>query len=585
MKNETKRALALAAWALWVLAGPGTALALSANAPLLAPGSTWLVEKTTTLDGVSIPAGAAIAAPAGHSLTMTVNGVGTPIQPGTYTGTVVFTVTDDILVQYGKLDPHHYRAAIYVDDGKVVTDKSIAAAVVGGTVTDHAASHVSITSNEEKFNGIYVTGHSTYRIDNPRITFTGNGGNDFAGFGAGIMVSGKSDLTVNDAIITTKGAVRTAVFAGGASTLHVNRAHIDVFNGTLPADYKFNIDLGRMMEVPWMLGLTGNVRATNLVDHATAYWNDSHIRTQGWGAMSTDDTKRVRLYVRNSTIETVDSGYGAYSIGDSLDRFSHCTFNVHDIGMIMAAEGSGTFTDGTVVNSGRFGVMMHSGAGGGTLTIDKGSVFNTKSTAIQIKGRGSHVIVDHASINAGNGIILQAMINDDPFAMGPGAGPPVGVQAPAGAPPGAANPTRTLNSDVAATFRHVTLKGDIINSRTAQGDMQVALESAHLNGAISIATAAASTGKAPTAATYYLIGEVTNTFGPSADKNGLQVRLDAHSSWTVTHTSYLSALTLAPGARVSAAKGETVALQVDGQAVALKAGAYRGHVVLQVTHS
>jgi hypothetical protein len=354
--------------------------------------------------------------------------------------------------------------------------------------------------------------------------------------------------------------------------MRVNDSSIEVFNGTLPADYKFNIDAGKMMEVPWMLGLSGNVRATMLVDHGTVYYNRSHIKAQAWGALSTDGPGVFRMYVTDSIIETVDSGYGAYSLGDSLERFSHCTFNVADVGLIIGADGSGTFTDGTVVNSRRFGVMMHTGVGGGTLLIDKGSVFNTQSTAIQVKGRGTHIIIDNAKINAGNGIILQAMINDD-------------LMAPTGPLPGQANPAvaadGTAPGAVSAVFRHVALTGDIINSRTSQGDMSLTFESARITGSITTATAAPSTGKAPTAKTYTLIGDVKNTFGPTTDQYGLQLSLDRRSSWTVDQTSYLTRLTLAPGATIGAHAGFAVTLLVNGQKTPIKPGTYTGNIVLQ----
>src|SRR5271168_2207259 len=470
---------------------PFTAIGDVPGVPVLTAGSRWVVEKTTQLNSLIIPVGAMLAAPAGQSLTMTVDGVGTAIKPGTYQGNVVLTVTDDILAKFDDMAPFHYRTAVYVDDGRYAVEKSVAAAVVGGQVTDAAATNISITSNEEKFNGIIVTGNSRYAVENPKISLNGNG-NDFAGLGAAIMSSGKADVTVERANITTRGAVRTGVFVGGNSTMRVNDSSIEVFNGTLPAGYKFNIDAGKMMEVPWMLGLSGNVRATMLVDHGTVYYNHSHIKAQAWGALSTDGPGVFRMYVTDSLIETVDSGYGAYSIGDSLDRFSHCTFNVADIGLIIAADGSAIFTDGTVLNSRRFGVVMHSGIGGGTLTIDKGSVFNTRSTAIQVKGRGTQIIIDDAKINAANSIILQAMINDDPMApTGPFPGAPGSADAPGSA----------VSSAVTATFRNVALKGDIINSRTSQGDMGLTFENARITGSITTALAVSSTGKVPTAQT------------------------------------------------------------------------------------
>jgi hypothetical protein len=577
------------------LASAAAAYADNEAIPTLTAGSKWVVAKTTSLSTLTIPVGASVTASEGHSLTMTVDGIGTTIAPGSYKGNVVLTVTDDIPVKYKELDPHHFRVAVYVDDGKVVPEKSVKAAVVGGQVSDTSATGVSITSNEERFNGILVTGNSKYSIVDPTIKFTGNGGNDFAGYGAAIMSSGTADVTLSNAKITNKGAVRTAVFVGGNSTMHVNNTSIDVANGTLPADYKFTIEVGKMMAVPWMLGLTGNIRATNLVDNGTAYYSDSHIRTQGWGALSTDDTKRVRMYVSNSTVEAVDSGYGAYTIGDSVDRFSHSTLNVHDYGMIMAANGSGTFTNGTVVNSGRFGVMMHSGIGvNGTLLIDKGSIFNTKSTAIQVKGRGANIIVDGAQLNAGNGILLQAMINDDPMAPGgpggPGApGGPGGPPPPPGAVVGVQTPVSAASaaggSAVHATFRNVTLKGDIINSRASQGDMVIQLEKSTLTGGISTATAEPSTGKTATAETYYLIGDVKNTFAPSKEKNGLRLTVGDGSTWTIDKTSYLSKLTIAPGATVTAKPGSTATLKVNGATKPIAAGTYTGKVVLEVASS
>jgi hypothetical protein len=582
--------------ALFLLAG--LSACSSGNVPKLSAGSTWVVEKTTETSDLLIPDGAAIAAPAGKYLTMTVNGIDLPIAPGKYSGAVVLTVTEDIPVKYHDLDPHHYRAALYVNDGHIVPEKSVRSALVGGHVSDTAASDVVITSNEDKFNGIYVTGNSRYSITHPTIRFTGNGGNDFAGFGAAIVATGKADVTVDKASIINKGAVRTAVFVGGDATVHVNDSNIEVYNGTLPAGYKWNVDLGKMFEVPWMLGLSGNVRATNLVENGTVYYNRSHIKTQGWGALSTDDSKHVRMYVNDSTIETVESGYGAYSIGDSIDQFSHTTFNVADVGVIMGAEGSATFTDGTIVNSRRFGVMMHSGVGGGTLTIDKGSVFNSRSTAIQVKGRGTTITVDNAQLHAGNGILVQAMPNDDPFMRRMGAGGPGGPGTPpaptptaGGSGPGSAATVGTVGAaakvfspDVVARLANVSLTGDLINARPAQGDMIVSLDKASLTGAITTAVAVPSTGQEPTEATRHLIGDVKNIFGPSTDpKNGAQVSVGAGSTWSVAATSYLTRLTIADGGAVKAPAGKRVSLLVNGATRPLHAGNYAGKIVLKVS--
>jgi len=538
----------------------------------------WTPQATTTLQSLTIPEGGSIRAPDGKTVTLTVNGVDTALRPGSYSGNIVINVADGIPVTYHALPTVQFRTGVYINDGHYDPAHSNPAAV-SGQIGDSEASDLSITSDSEKFNGVIVTGDSRYTIDNATIDMTGNGGNDFAGYGAAIMASGNADLTVNNAKIHTKGAVRTAVFVGGHAVVHVNNADIFVENGKLPPDYRFTIEVGRMMEVPWMLGLSGNVRATNLVDHGTVYYTHSHIRTQGWGALSADDAAVVRMYVKDSLVETLDSGYGAYSIGDSLDSFDHSVLKVADVGVIMAGPGSATFTNGTTVTSRRYGVMMHSGGGGGLLTIDKGSVVTTRSTAIEIKGRGGNVLIDDAKIYAGNGILLQAMINDDPFASGPppGAAGPSGVVGIQGAP---AMEKKPGEDDVHATIRNATLDGDLINTRTQQGAMTVTLENATLNGAISTGTQAPVSGEAPTQATYWLIGNVVNTLGATPDKTGVSVTVGKGATWVVTRTSYITDLNIAPGGAVKAPAGYRVSLSRNGKAVALRPGHYAGALTL-----
>jgi hypothetical protein len=540
------------------------------------------------LSSLTVAKDASIAAPDGYSVTMTVDGVETAIRPGTYKGAIVLTDTKDILIPFmGRKDPFHYRTAVCIDNGAYVLEKSVVAATGGATITDTSATDVTITSKAEKFNRFVVTGDSTYTIVNPKIEMTGNGGNDFAGYGAAIMASGNANLTVNKAHIVTRGAVRTAVWVGGKSTVTVNDFFIETYSGTLPADYKFSIAPGAMMEVPYGLGISGNVRATNLIDNGTVYYNNTHVRAHDWGALSSDGDGPTRMYATNSLIETVESGYGAYANGDAHDHFSHCTFNVADVGLIIGGNGSGTFTDGTVVNSRRFGVMMHQGTGGGTLTIEKGSVFKTKSTLIEVKDRGTNIVVDNAELHPGNGVLIQTMKNDDPImkgmAGGPGGGPPGGPGGPPGGPggmPGASS--GGYSGDVNATFRNVTLNGDIIHAMTERGDMTVTFEKATITGAITTATTSPSTGKEPTKETFRSIGDVKNTFGATADKYGLKVSLDGNSRWVVDKTSYLTGLTVAQGATLSAPKGFSVTLTVDGVRTPMKAGAYTGKIELQV---
>ncbi len=602
----------------------------------IASGSTWEVTEITSLDSLTIADGAIIKAPEGKSLTMTVDGVETGINPGEYKGKIVLTPTENITK-----DNYDFRTAVYVENGKYIAGKSVAAAVAAGTVTDASATDVKITSVGEKFNGIMVTGDSksTYSIINPVISLTGNGANDFVGLGAAIRTDGKTEVTIENARIVNTGAVRTAVFVGGDSITTVNNSYIEVHDGTLPADYEFSVAPGKMMEVPWMLGVKGNLRATNLAGNGTVYYNNTHIKAQGWGCLSSDNVSTSpKIIATGCTIETTESGYGAFSLGTNVSTFSNCTFNVKDYGII-SQDGDGIFTDGTVVNSDRFGAMYW--GSGAYLTIDKGSVFNTKSTAIQCKGGGTDIVVDNAKLNPGNGIILQMMANDDPNQMGggggpggaPGAGgpgggapaaggmpggpggapggsapqggaaggPPAGGQGGApggamgGAPPagggmpGGPGGGAAASKDVNATFSNMSLTGDIINANTASAELTVTFKNAAVTGAVTTATYEHVLGPNGESIDmnhpelYTLIGEVTNTYRSTDDKKGVTVSLDEKSTWNVDKTSYLTGLTIAEGAVITAPEGGSLTMTVNGSAKPIKAGTFKGRIVLTVT--
>ncbi|MGD8835704.1 MAG: hypothetical protein PVJ19_12240, partial [Desulfobacteraceae bacterium] len=114
---------------------------ISAPAVELNDGDVWVVEETTRLSKLTLAEGAAITAPEGYSLTLTVNGVetggvlvdtyavDTEIAPGTYWGCVVLTVAEENIVEFSPMGPpgapveiveFPFRQALYLDEDGVV---------------------------------------------------------------------------------------------------------------------------------------------------------------------------------------------------------------------------------------------------------------------------------------------------------------------------------------------------------------------------------------------------------------------------------------------------------------------------------
>ena len=576
---------------LWLMCLPPPAAANGVRS--VAAGATWQVASTTHLSDLSIAVGARLIAPSGENLTLTVNGVQTPLAPGTYRGNVVLTPTQPIPIRFDDMGAHRtdqLRAALYVDDGAYVPSQSVAAAVTGGAVSDARAQGIAISSVGPIFNGVVVQGHSTYVIDDATIRLSGYGRNDFDGFGAAIRIGGYSRVTLNRVHIDDTGAVRTAIWVGDHAVATINDSDIEVHDGPLPADYGWSwlhpqTSTDVMMAVPWMLGLRGDNRATLVVGAGTVYYNNTHIRAEGWGALSTDATHGgVHLYATHCRIETVKNGYGAYSVDGSLDTFRDTVFDVADYGLIMAG-GSGVFTDGSVVNSRRIGVMSH-GPNQGVLRIDRGSVFNTEKAVIQLKSSTPTIIVDHAQLRSRSGVILQAMVNDDPNAAN-AAGPPPDEAPARGAPVHAA--AARVAPDIHALFSNTTADGDLVNAMTALGGLVVTLEHSTLRGAITSAIPHHAVGphgerlvmqEKPDL--YYLIGEEIDTYAATGTAHGVQVALRAGSRWIVTKSSYLTGLRIAPGTHVSAASGSRLTMTVNGIATSIVPGFYSGRIVLAV---
>jgi len=605
----------VAAATVLLLALCSGAFAATYSTVTVSADETWTVAETSSMHKLVLAAGATVAAPAGKSLTLTVNGVEKALLAGTYEGAVVVTVTDAITIQpwFGPPQPPvSFRAAVYIDNGAYVPLKSVKAAAVGGSVTGSKASDVKITSVGPLFNGFMIGGTSVYTINNPVIDFTGPGGNDFLGSAAGIRADGSSDVTINNPRIVTNGVVRTAIWAGGNSNVTVNNAYIKTGSPPVPApEDRYG---AFMVSVPWPLGLTGSCRSTLAVESATVTYNNSYIGAEGWGALSTDACQPgpVLLTANNCTIETLQSGYGAYADGNSLDVFNNCTFNVTDMAVIQT-QGDVTFNN-TVVNSGRFGVMQHSGVSPGNevLTIKNGSVFNTDEACIMIKSSAPIINVENAKLNPKNGVLLHVMLSDDA-----GSGINGGT--------------------TVANFSHVDLKGDIINSMTGVmvtpasmgpppgdggappdgagppplaaaadpvlvgGDLLVTFSNATIAGAITTAThwnefevrgVPAPTNPFDTANYEYSpwIGLGKTVYGlPDNDKNGvtdpfgLKATFKANSKWIVHETSYLTGLTIENGASIVAPAGHKLRMTVNGVWAPVKPGTYSGTIVLSVT--
>jgi hypothetical protein len=637
----TPRRLTLAAWVALALAGPVAAqmpgpmppevIAAAQRNPRIAAGEAWIVDRTTTLESLTLAPGGSVAGPVGRSLTMTVDGVETTLRPGRYRGTVVLTVAEPYLVDFSPVQKHPLRAALYVDQSGIVAHRSVLAAAGAARWQGGVLSGAHLRSVGENFNGLLATGGRTL-VKDLRLDFTGNGGNDFAGYGAGVMSDGPSTYLVLDgARIRTQGAVRTAVVAQGGSHLLVKNSDITALGGTLPADHVSNVTPGEMKDAPWMLGIRGNNRATNLLGTGTvATYLNSRLLADGWGVLSVDASQNSFVTAINSQITlNGPSGYGSYAIGNSTNGFYGSTFDVPTHGVIItgghavfgastpatlarlntelklglsAAELAAVHPAQTVVRSQRYGVMMW---GDATVKIGDATLFDTGEAIFLNKGATSRIDIDGsagAQLKTRNGVIFQAMDNDDPGpVMTDGLMANTGVwREPTGPTPRVAGFALAAEhaTDMVMNVRSSTLIGDFYNAigvrqigggfgpdgpskepPTPSGaNLVLTLTDSHLTGVVTSAQAR-HLKETITAADAEWLGRVINTPAPAVN-NGVILRLQGGSTWTVTGPSHLSRLEIDASARLQAPEGRALKLTVNGVATPVRPGSYQGQILL-----
>ena len=522
--------------------------------------------------------------------------------------------------------------------------------VVGNAnVTDDSATGVKITSTYEGFNPIIVK-DSNYTIDGADISMKTSGDGsvacDFSGYGAAIAVYGDSKVTVKNSNIDVAGVGNLGLFADDGADVIMDNVTMHSDGGTLYAGYLNSPDQSVMVAPPWILGIMGTSRATNLMGtKSSTTVLDSDVSSAQWAVLSTDSGSDMYLNVVNTKMTltgakyalqadglynatnpyTTRSGYGTYTIGGAVETFYGVDMSVGTYGNILTG-GTATYTsltqgqsinlknaDGevvatydsdtskaTTINSDTFGFMAHQGSN--TLTVEKGTTVNSGYTSILHK-TGNNVVANITSgskLNPGNGILVQAMDNDDSttgLEMGAGGLNPGAFitthTEDAGWPVYSAATGATGNTGV-YNFDGVELTGDIFNatgwaanSSGAQspiamtvnltGDSTLTGQVSSTNaihvtykGSQAVKTAAVKTSDdwtqyqntSFTIAHYFDIGQVANRV-QSNSLNTIDMNVEEGSHWNVTAEGILNNITLANAASISAETPVTIKVAGD----------------------
>lgn len=314
---------------------------------------------------------------------------------------------------------------------------------------------------------VHVTG--TYNIHDED---NGYYASDFTGTGASFISNLGSHMVLEDIDFTSRGFVRAfAMCYGTKMSLGGNGADpvstvLDIRNcdvvtyGHDPFDtwegYTSGANTSIMITPPYVLGIYGGIRTLNVLGtRATLIVENSSLATGGWGVLSSDGCDTPYFYIIDSTLAAIPeseggtnsgweifgyeedaygSAYGSYLIGDAQEYFYGVNFDGLTYCSILT--GGDAFIDSLVagqkielrdattdevirtyvaeedvqstVNT-VFGWMTHNEG-----TIHVGDVIVTPAESCFLyKNADVDFTLDGTTVDAGNGIILQMIDNDD----------------------------------------------------------------------------------------------------------------------------------------------------------------------------
>ena len=373
----------------------------------------------------------------------------------------------------GGSEDYEYDAALYITGEGIDEAKSSTDRIASGAYDASGADGIVIEDTQSGDNGIIVV-NADYAITNADISLLtdadGSDTCDFSGRGSAIAVYGsEASVIIEDSTIHTSGVATMPVFADDGATVTIRNSTLQSDGGTLSADYMNTPDQALMVAPPWILGIMGTSRSTNMMgDNTTTNVIDSETSAGAWAVLSTDAGTDMALNVYNTTLtlnnadesaaaplqaedgeisQTLDnpytvnygSGYGTYAIGNAVETFAGATINVGTYATIFtggsatytaleagetyeltnaAGETTATYTatedKATDIHSDTFGFMAHQGSN--AIDIEKGTVVDSGYATFLVKSGSSNetltATVDDATISNG-GVLIQVMDNDD----------------------------------------------------------------------------------------------------------------------------------------------------------------------------
>ncbi len=371
----------------------------------------------------------------------------------------------------GGTEDYAYDTALYVTAEGIDEENSSVDRISGGTYDAQSAEGITLSDSSSGDTG-FILYNTDYTISGSTIEMLtdadGSDTSDFSGKGTAVAAFGEdANVLIENTSIHTAGVATMPVFADDGAVVTISNSTLQSDGGTLHKDYLNTPEQTTMVASPWILGILGTSRTTNLMGSNTVMnVLDSETSAGAWAVLSTDAGSNMTLNAYNTSLtlnnadesqipiqeeggqvttkdnpytENYGSGYGTYAIGDAAETFAGAELNVGTYATIFTG-GSAVYTNleegktydltdsngdstgsytaaeskNTEIHSDTFGFMVHKSSN--TITINNGTSVDSGYDTFLIKSGSDNesvtASVDQASISNG-GVLIQVMDNDD----------------------------------------------------------------------------------------------------------------------------------------------------------------------------
>ena len=318
-----------------------------------------------------------------------------------------------------------YRTALFVDGDGVREEKSLPGLLTAGQYDAAGAQGLVMENAAADMSAVIVDG-GRYTLKNAKIRLlTESDGRevcDFIGLGSAVCAFNGARVDIEDSEIVTEGVAKCTVFADEGSDVVVKNSRLEVKGGTIYDGCPNCADFNYMVAPPWVLGLMGNARGTNLMGNkGSTVLVNTDVTAKNWGALSTDNGESNLLVVvdgaltvtgceedrKNPYFKRWGSGYGTYILGTDEDfrgvkMYAGTYIGIARDGNAVYRSSKGTIrvispTTGEVLYEGEgkgeitelysdaFGIMAH---GLAELTLTEGTEMDTENAACLLRCDG-----------------------------------------------------------------------------------------------------------------------------------------------------------------------------------------------------